>query len=163
MTQARLKPDLDADQVFAGLRRSSPRQARQQLFEQVTHLDPYRLDALLLQDAPVPPRTSSRLIALNLAALLDVNLKDVMPVLGVSESTLTRQPVPSRLLIDRAYSVVRIFAQVMAVLGPEGAQHWLRTPNPALEGEAPFTLLSTRYGEEKVQNVITALLQGAVL
>ncbi len=163
MTQARLKSDLNPAQVFAGLTHSTPRQARHHLFEQITHLDPYQLDALLLRDAKVPPRTSSRLIALNLAALLGVNLKDVMPVLGVSESTLTRQPVPSRLLIDRAYSVVRVFAQVMAVLGPEGAQHWLRTPNPALDGETPFALLSTRYGEEKVQNVITALLNGAVL
>lgn len=163
MTQIRSKPELKTARVFAGLTGRTPRQARHLLFEQVTGLDSYGLDALLIGGSPVPPDASGRMIALNLGSLLGVQLRRVLPVLGVSESTLSRQPQPSRLMIDRAYSVVRVFAQVAQVLTPDGARHWLVTPNPALEGEAPFDLLSTRYGEEKVQNMLLALLNGAVL
>jgi len=163
MTQLRPKSDLDAAQLFADLLRLPHRQVPHRVFKQVTHLDQDQLDALLLHDHAAPSSPSSRLIALNLAALLNVPLKDVLPVLGVSESTLTRQPVPSRSLIDQAYSVIQVFAQVSAVLGPEGAQHWLRSPNLALDGQLPLDLLGTRYGADKVQNVILALLNGAVL
>lgn len=164
-TMSTLSHQLNTRAVFPTLTSQSPYQTQQQLFTHLTHLQTEDLDRLLLSSRAKgsTPSITSRQLAQNVATLLGLHLKEILPVLGLSESTLTRQPVPGQQLLDQTYSITRIFALVANVLTPEGAQHWLTTPNPALEGQQPFALLSTRYGEEKVENLIGALLAGAVL
>lgn len=66
-------------------------------------------------------------------------------------------------MLDRAQGVSQVFIEVAAVLGPKGAQGWLKTPNPGLDNAPPYKLLGTSYGENRVRNLITALLNGAVV
>ena len=65
-------------------------------------------------------------------------------------------------MLDRVEGMSDAFARVTAVLSPEGAQTWFREPNPALSGAAPYTLMSTQYGQKKIDNLIAALLNGAI-
>lgn len=163
MTRATSATIFNVTEVLERSLTGNPRQDRHFLFEHVTELDDYALDDVLIYSHKIPDSVSSRKIVQNIAALLDVHLKDLISVFEISESTLSRQSVPSKNMIDRAYSLIGIFTRVAQVLSPQGARHWMTTPNPALDGARPYALLSTRYGEQKVENLIQALLNGAVL
>src|SRR6266542_3912766 len=77
--------------------------------------------------------------------------------LGVSARSLLRRkhgrlnPVES----ERFLRLVRIVARAEHVLGArDAALDWLRTPNPALGGEKPISLLDTEIGADAVNEVL---------
>lgn len=102
-------------------------------------------------------------VAQRLAEVFGVRKADAARLLGVSESTVSRQSRPSVDVLDRTLTASEVFASVAAVLGPDGARIWFRTPSAVLGGHAPLDLLCTRTGEKQVQGVVEALLNGAFL
>ena len=154
---------IDTDTFFLALSAEKPNVVKRKTFEAVTGLDYYALDTIWLKQAEVPERLSARVIMTNLSVLLDLRSKEVAPLLGVSESRISRNDQVTLSMLDRAEGISDTFARVAAVLGFEHARDWFKTSNPALEGTAPYTLLSTYYGQKKVDNLITALLNGAVV
>ncbi|HEY6909219.1 MAG TPA: MbcA/ParS/Xre antitoxin family protein [Myxococcales bacterium] len=59
---------------------------------------------------------------------------------------------------ERFLRLVRMVARAEHVLGArDAALDWLRTPNPALEGEKPISLLDTEVGAESVNEVLGRL------
>ena len=154
---------IDANTFFHTLSADQPSKVKRKTFEAVTGLDYYALDAIWLKQDEVPERLSARAMMTNLCALLDLRSKEVASLLGVSESRISRNDQVTLAMLDRAEGISDTFAKVAAVLGFEHARDWFKTPNPALESAAPYTLLSTHYGQKKVDNLIAALLNGAVI
>jgi putative toxin-antitoxin system antitoxin component (TIGR02293 family) len=142
-----------------------PTQARDALFHWLTQLDAGRdLDALIFSGAPpARPQSSTSTIGDRLAELFDVRKRQAAALLGVSESTISRNAQPSSDAIDRVYALSDLFSEVATVLGAEGARRWLVRPNPALHDASPLTLLHTRAGTRRVQQVIQALQDGNYL
>lgn len=99
----------------------------------------------------------------NLSTLLGLRSREVAALLGVSESRVSRNNQVTLVILDRTEGVSDTFADVAAVLGFTHARDRLKAPNAALEGAAPYMLLGTHYGQKKVKNLITALLNGAVI
>jgi putative toxin-antitoxin system antitoxin component (TIGR02293 family) len=88
---------------------------------------------------------------------LDLSLADLERALGLSARTLLRRkhgrlsPVES----ERFLRLVRVVARAQHVLGArDAALDWLRTPNAALEGAAPISLLDTEIGAATVLEVL---------
>ena len=139
--------------------------ARDELFRHLTGVGADEARALLLGSGVPEGRTAAAAkgIADRLAELLDVRKRDAARLMGVSESTISRRTGVGLDVLDRMLALSEVFADVAAVLGPEGARDWLTTPNAALDGGAPYQLMSTRAGERRVTDVIEALLNGAYL
>ena len=154
---------IDPDVFFLTLLANKPSVVKRKIFEAVTGLDYDALDTIWLKQAEVPERLSARVMMTNLGALLGLRSKEVAPLLGVSESRISRNDWVTLSMLDRAEGISDTFARVSAVLSFAHARDWFKTPNPALEGVAPYTLLSTHYGQKKVDNLLTALLNGAVV
>lgn len=154
---------LDTDKLFLTLPAHKPGVVKRKIFETMTGLDYYALDTLWLKQREVPEDLSARGIMTNLSALLGLRSKEVATMLGVSESRVSRNDQVTLSILDRTEGVSDIFASVSAVLGFTHARAWFKAPNAALEGAAPYTLLSTHYGQKKLENLITALLNGAVV
>lgn len=88
---------------------------------------------------------------------LDLSLGDVERALGLSARSLLRRrhgrltPVES----ERFLRLVRAVARAEHVLGArDAALDWLRTPNAALGGEPPISLLDTEIGAGAVHEVL---------
>ena len=154
---------LAVDELFRALPAHKPGVVKRKVFEAITGLDYYALDALWLGRREVPGSLSARGVMTNLSALLGLRSREVAALLGVSESRVSRNDRVTLVILDRAEGVSDTFADVAAVLGFTHARDWLKAPNTALEGAAPYTLLGTHYGQKKVENLITALLNGAVV
>ena len=154
---------LEPDVFFLALSAEKPSAVKRKTFEAVTGLDYYALDAIWLEQGEVPERLSARVMMTNLGALLGLRSKEAASLLGVSESRISRNDQVTLSMLDRAEGISDTFARVAAVLGFAHARDWFKTPNPALEGAAPYTLLSTHYGQKKVDNLVAALLNGAVV
>lgn len=154
---------LDGDSVLEQIDGQPPSHAWNVLFEAVAHVDPYQLEGILLGRTPIPIAANARTIRDNLAALLDVRKADAANLLGVSQSRFSRSDRVDAHILDRTYAITHTFVRVAAVLGPRDASDWFKTPNPALDGEAPLELLGTSYGEKRVDNLIEALLNGAIV
>ncbi len=154
---------LDADKLFHTLSAHKPGTVKRKIFEAITGLDYYALDTLWLKQREVPEGLSARSIMSNMSTLLNLRSKEVAALLGVSESRISRNDQVTLAILDRTEGVSDIFANVAAVLGFTYAREWFKAPNAALEGAAPYTLLSTHYGQKKVENLITTLLNGAVV
>ena len=148
---------------FESLSADKPNVVKRKTFEAVTGLDYYDLDAIWLEQRQIPAHLSARAMTTNLSRLLDLRSKEVAALLGVSESRVSRNDRVTVTMLDRAEGVSDAFAKVAAVLGFESTRAWFKSPNAALEGAAPYTLLGTHYGQKKVDNLITALLNGAVV
>lgn len=154
---------LDTEKLFLALSAHKPSAVKREIFETITGLDYYALDTIWLAQSEVPKGLSARSIMTNLSALLGLRSKEVAAMLGVSESRVSRNDQVTLSILDRTEGVSDIFAGVAAVLGFTHARDWFKAPNPALEGAAPYTLLGTHYGQKKLENLITALLNGAVV
>ena len=154
---------LDTDKLFNTLPAHKPSTVKRRIFEAITGLDYYALDTLWLKQREVPEGLSARSIMSNMSTLLDLRSKEVATMLGVSESRVSRNDQVTLAILDRTEGVSDIFANVAAVLGFTHARDWFKAPNAALGGAAPYTLLSTHYGQKKVENLITTLLNGAVV
>ena len=152
----------DSTKLFGELGAVPPGAAKRKVFKELTGVDYYDLDAIWLGKSVPDTASASRLVG-HLASLLDVRKRDATRILGVSESRISRNDKVDVPMLDRAQSVSEVFAHVAAALGPDGAQQWLKTPNPGLDGEPPYKLLGTNYGARRVENLITALLNGAVV
>ncbi|CAN5895153.1 hypothetical protein BH24DEI2_BH24DEI2_12840 [soil metagenome] len=155
--------DFTVDDLFEALEPLAPGVARRRVFEALSGVDYLDLDAIWLGHKDIPQNASASALLRNLALLLGLRKKDAATVLNVSESRISRNDRLDIPMLDRAQGVAEVFAEVAAVLGPQGAQHWLETPNPALQGTPPYQLLGTTYGERRVRNLVTALLNGAVV
>lgn len=160
---SRAPGDLDIEELLRDLARLSPRAAHHKVFAAIAHVDPYELGDIVLKRKPFPAEASARALIRNLGKLLDLRANDVAAILDVSPSRVSRNDKVSVPMLDRAYSISGVFTHVSAVLGPENAQAWFKAPNPALDNEAPYKLLGTSYGEKKVENLVVALLNGAVV
>lgn len=154
---------LDANKLFQTLSTHKPSAAKREIFKALTGLDYYELDAIWLRQLGVPEHLSARGIMTNLGALLGLRSKEVAAMLGVSESRVSRNDRVTLTILDRAEGISDLFASAYAVLGFAHARDWFSAPNPALEGAAPYTLLSSHYGQKKVENLVAALLNGAVV
>lgn len=167
MTQAPARrgaqAEFDTDELFRRLEDDTPSGARGRVFEAVTRVDPSELEAIVIRRQPVPPGTSARAIMRNLGKLLALRASDVAELLDVSEARVSRNDLVSITMLDRAYGISGVFAQVSLVLGPANARSWFTRPNAGLEGEAPYRLLGTSYGATRVESLVDALLHGAVV
>ena len=64
---------------------------------------------------------------------------------------------------DRLLRVVRVIVRAADAIGDaEKAHRWLRTPNRALRGESPITLLATDIGARLVEQTLGRLEHGVV-
>ena len=153
----------DANKLFQTLSTHKPSAAKREIFKALTGLDYYELDAIWLRQREVPKDLSARGVMTNLAALLGLRSKEVAALLGVSESRVSRNDRVTLTILDRAEGISDLFASVYAVLSFAHARDWFKASNPALEGAAPYTLLSSHYGQKKVENLVLSLLNGAVV
>lgn len=133
------------------------------LFEYLTTVESEDLGRFLVHSEDLPRGLSAKVIRNRIAEFLRVRKGDADELLGTSSSQLSRSDRVSPEILDRAYALSRTFERVSAVLGPEHARYWLSEPNPGLEGEVPLELLRSRYGGERVENLVEALLNGAVV
>ena len=88
-------------------------------------------------------------------------------VIGVSERKWSRvrtkvsSGVLSPVESDRLVRVWRIFEHAKSVFAGDedgkGAIRWFATPNPALSGETPLSLLDTDAGVRQVDDVLTRI------
>ena len=62
---------------------------------------------------------------------------------------------------DRVVRTASVLAQAIGTLGDgKKAVHWLTTPNRALGGEVPLTLLDTSAGKEEVEAILGRIEYG---
>lgn len=60
--------------------------------------------------------------------------------------------------------VARVIERAEAVFeDPESARRWLKTPNAALAGETPISLLDTSKGIESVLDILVRIEYGGVV
>jgi len=62
---------------------------------------------------------------------------------------------------DRLYRAAHVLARAGETLGdPERANHWMVSPNRALGGESPLSLLDTEVGESRVMELLIRIDHG---
>jgi putative toxin-antitoxin system antitoxin component (TIGR02293 family) len=89
----------------------------------------------------------------------------VTSLLGMSPRTWARRKAQAQQLTpvesDRLYRLAHAVARASDVFGSrDKGVRWLRKPNRALGGEAPFDLLDTEIGEEQVVAVLDRIEHG---
>ncbi|MGH8496778.1 MAG: type II RES/Xre toxin-antitoxin system antitoxin [Gammaproteobacteria bacterium] len=93
-----------------------------------------------------------------------VSQETVVKLLGVSESTLRRRRESGRLTSvesDRLYRLASAGASAEKALGSrERAVNWLHSPNRALEGETPLSMLDTDIGYQRIRDILGRLEHG---
>ena len=93
-----------------------------------------------------------------------LNRDEVSSALDLPPRTLARRKQERRLRpaeSDRLFRLARLAAQAVEVLGSEDkASRWLHTPNRALDGEAPLTLLDTDLGARQVEDLLGRIEHG---
>ncbi|WP_216328066.1 antitoxin Xre/MbcA/ParS toxin-binding domain-containing protein [Deinococcus aestuarii] len=138
---------------------------RDEVFKYVTGVDAPEVIAIIIggDGRLIPAGVSVGRVADRLAEVFGVRKAEAARLLGVSESTVSRRTKPSPDVLDRTLAASEVFANVAAVLGPDGARTWFRTPSPAFDDHTPLDLLRTRTGERQVENVVESLLNGAFL
>lgn len=107
--------------------------------------------------------TSLDVVTERLAGLLDASKGDTLKVLGVSRTKVSRNPRMDVRILDRAGSTLKVFARLTAMVGEDAAARWLNKPNPHLGHKRPLELLASRLGHERVEEMVTALEDGAFL
>jgi hypothetical protein len=92
-----------------------------------------------------------------LPAQAAVELADLIPHLGPLQGVVRLTPQQS----DAVVRTARTLAKAIDVLGDKKkAVHWLTTPNRALGGEIPITLLDTSAGAYEVEAVLDRIEYG---
>lgn len=104
-------------------------------------------------------------VVINLVKRLSLDKAQMMELVGIPERTLARRladkGVLSPLQSDRVLRLARIFVAATEVLGDEErASRWLRTPNQALQGTLPLSLLDTDLGVQSVTAVLGRIAYG---
>lgn len=98
-----------------------------------------------------------------LAALLGVAKGDVLRILDVSRTKVSRNPSMDVDILDRAGSALKLYGRVAAMIGHDGASRWLGRPHAQLGGRRPVDLMASHLGERRVDDLITALEDGTFL
>jgi len=147
---ASVKSNLD----FArAIRRGLPAETAVQLAELILDLEPLRGDLGPWGNGPAAAVKESLLLGFVREALHRRKL-------GSGEE----HPPPARLTPEQSDAVVRTaraMAKAIDVLGDrKKAAHWLTTPNRALGGEIPITLLDTSAGAHEVEAVLDRVEYG---
>lgn len=101
---------------------------------------------------------------LALAKKISLTIEEVASVLHISERTLQRytpQTLVKTEYADRAIELALLYERGIEVLGSERAfNSWIKSPNYALGGEIPFSLLDTRIGFTMVLNILGRIEYG---
>jgi putative toxin-antitoxin system antitoxin component (TIGR02293 family) len=89
---------------------------------------------------------------------------DLARVLGIPERTLARRKREGTLNSDESAKLLRL-ARVIGrsnevFEGPRAALHWLKSPNAALEGRTPLSLLDTDIGADSVLDTLGRIEHG---
>lgn len=99
-----------------------------------------------------------------LANVLEVTAKDLAALLGVASRTLARRKAARHLSpieSDRLYRIAFVVWLASQTLGSVNrAESWLKTPNRALGGQTPLSLLDTEIGERQVEDVLNRISFG---
>lgn len=95
----------------------------------------------------------------------ELDVVGVTAVIGMSARTWARRKAQAHKLTpvesDRLYRLAHVVARASEVLGArDKAVRWLRKPNRALGGAAPFDLLDTEIGEDQVVTVLERIEHG---
>lgn len=138
------------------------KETKLQAFNYVLGVTPDTVESAVLHNQLVG-ETSLEAVLDNLAELLDVGKLEALRMLGVSRSRKSRNPTMDIELLDRAYSVLDLYARVASLIGTEQAATWFRTSKRTLDGARPIDLLETRVGLHKLTTTVTALEDGAYL
>lgn len=95
-----------------------------------------------------------------------LTLKELAESLDLSVRSLQRRRRNGRLApfeSDRLYRMARIVALARQTLGDQQrAMRWLKRPNRALGGIAPFAAIDTELGARQVENVLGRIAYGGV-
>lgn len=101
---------------------------------------------------------------LNLAKSLSLSLKDIAPLLQVSERTLQRyetKQVLSAAIAGRVMQLAEVAAMGIEVFGEAARfQAWLKSPSVALGGVEPFSLLDSTTGTQMVYDELGRIAHG---
>lgn len=125
---------------------------------EVLHQQPTLKNLMLAARDGVPRRFVDEL-----AETLGLSLKELAPLIHVSERNLRRYQAEQRLpsdVSDRALNIARVLERATQVLDTqERAVHWLRHENRAL-GDVPLNLLTTTFGAEQVLAILGRIEHG---
>lgn len=132
------------------------------LFEAVLGADPTAIEEAVIADDTVGESSLDR-VAERLVELFAATKGDVLRVLGVSRTKVSRNPVMDVEILDRAGNALKLYARVAAMVGSERAAAWLNKPNRQLSDRRPIDLLATHLGGARVEELVTSLEDGAYL
>jgi putative toxin-antitoxin system antitoxin component (TIGR02293 family) len=99
--------------------------------------------------------------------ILGISSPEFGRVIGIPLRTLTRRKKAGQKVTpaesSNVYRVAKIIARAAEILGDEAsAREWLHTPNGALAGERPMSLLDTAAGTDTVLTVLGRIEHGLV-
>jgi len=101
-----------------------------------------------------------------IAGYLSLPLSEVATRLAIPARTLARRKREGVLSVEESEKVLRalrVIARANAVFGDgEKAALWIKSENPALEGETPFALLDTDVGGEAVMDALGRIEHGLI-
>ena len=142
--------------------RMDPLRVEDHLFERVLGESTRTVEDAVLAHELVG-EASLRAVVERLADLLGIGTGETLELLGVSRTKLSRNPTMSVDLLDQAGSILKTFARVASLRGPEAATRWFSRPNVHTGNQPPLGLLATRLGRERLHDYVTALEDGAFL
>jgi putative toxin-antitoxin system antitoxin component (TIGR02293 family) len=97
-------------------------------------------------------------------ARYEISKELIIHQLGISESTFRRREFSGRLTpveSDRLYRMADAVVSAEEVLGNrDKAIAWLHTPNRALGGETPLSMLDTEVGYQRVRDILGRIEHG---
>jgi putative toxin-antitoxin system antitoxin component (TIGR02293 family) len=139
-------------------------QTRDDLAEKVFNTPYHSVERAVLENTPITETTLGELTD-DLAEILGIGKTQTVGLLGVSASTKSRSAKTSvdPDVLDRAIMTIDVFARVATILGTDSARAWFDEPKRALGGARPLDLLKTRVGMKRLDEVLTALEDGAYL
>lgn len=98
------------------------------------------------------------------ARAVDGTAEELAKAVGLTRRTLDRRRIAHKLDRDSSERLVRlasVAARAQEVLGDDASmQRWLRSPNRALGGQTPISLLDTEQGAQVVHDVLGRLEHG---
>jgi putative toxin-antitoxin system antitoxin component (TIGR02293 family) len=117
-------------------------------------------ELIALTRAGLPVQTLTRV-----AEELNVERKELARIVGISERTLSRRMGSGERLTaeesDRTVRLARVVAHARKTFGTTAkAALWLQTPNRALEGQKPLTMLDTDSGAREVDTILGRIEYG---
>lgn len=118
-------------------------------------------DAVIAREVVGEP--SLDVVVSRFTELLQANRGAVLDILGVSRTKLSRNRTMSVELLDRAGSILKVHARVAAAIGPDAAPGWFGRPHRQLGGMTPLGMLGMNLGRERLNDLVTALEDGAFL